>query len=133
MFTSSIQKINFGIRLVNEHRKSPVSRDLRLPYPTSGRSGKFTSCVPITNWYLEFNRRVVLGDALTVFVQHTEGKPRPLISLLNQRLQKLKDFLVIARLVNSKRILKIPRHHRRGDQHECGQGGEESAHRRLTL
>ena len=83
MFTSSIQKINFGIRLVNEHRKSPVSRDLRLPYPTSGRSGKFTSCVPITNCYLEFNRRVVLGDALTVFVHHTEGELRPLISLLN--------------------------------------------------
>ena len=121
MFTSSIQKTNFGIRLVNEHRKSPVSRDLRLPYPTSGRSGKFTSCVPITNCYLEFNRRVVLGDALTVFVHHTEGELRPLISLLDERLQKLKGFLVIAR------------HHRRGDQHECGQGGEESAHRRLTL
>ena len=120
MFTSSIQKIKFGIRLVSEHRKSPVSRDLRLPYPTSGRSGKFTSCVPITNCYLEFNRRVVLGDALTVFVHHTEDELRPLISLINEWLQKLKGFLVIARLVNSKRTLKIPSHHRRGDQHECG-------------
>ena len=45
------------------------------------------------------------------------------IPLLGKRLPKPKGFLRITRLVSSRRILKTPRHHGRGEQHECGQGG----------
>jgi len=48
--------------------------------------------------------------------------------LLGKRLIKPKGFLVIARLVSGLRILKIPRHHGGGAQHECGYGCEEGAH-----
>ena len=76
---------------------------------------------------------VVLGDAFAVVVHQTEVELHIRIPLLGKRLPKPKGFLVIARVGSGHPILKIPRPHRRGEQHECGQSGEEGAHRLVLL
>ena len=70
------------------------------------------------------------------FTDHDEGCPvfgMGVVVVSGKRLQKPKGFLVVACFVSSGRILPIPRHHRRGEQHECGQGGEEGAHPKMLV
>lgn len=71
---------------------------------------------------------VVLGYAFAIAVHRTKVALRLRMSALSQRLPEPKSFLVIARFVSVDSILPIPRHHGSGEQHECGQGGEEGAH-----
>ena len=76
---------------------------------------------------------VVLGYAIAFAVHHTEEALSAHIPLLGQRLPEPQGFRLIAHSVSGKPILPIPRHHGRGEQHECGQGCEEGAHPKMLI